>query len=70
MYTLLKEKCTPPVRQYPLNPGAVAEMDVIERELLTLGVIRTEKNPITNSPYSGSKETRVSRCVVAACNKL
>lgn len=39
-----------PVRQYPLNPGAVEEMDKIVRELSALGTIREEANPITNSP--------------------
>lgn len=40
----------PPVRQYPLNPGAIEEMDTIVKELSALGIIREEPNPITNSP--------------------
>lgn len=35
----------PPVCQYPLNPGAVQEMDLIVQELSTLGVVRKELNP-------------------------
>ena len=44
------------VRQYPLNPGAVAEMDIIIKELLALGIIRDEPNPITNSPIQAVKK--------------
>lgn len=39
----------PSGRQYPLNPGAVEEMDKMVRELRALGIIREEANPITNS---------------------
>uniref|UniRef100_A0A671TJW7 ribonuclease H n=1 Tax=Sparus aurata TaxID=8175 RepID=A0A671TJW7_SPAAU len=46
----------PPVRQYPLNPGAVAEMDMIVRELNILGIIREEPNPVTNSPIQAVKK--------------
>uniref|UniRef100_A0A3Q1FW71 ribonuclease H n=1 Tax=Acanthochromis polyacanthus TaxID=80966 RepID=A0A3Q1FW71_9TELE len=46
----------PAVRQYPLNPGAVEEMDMIVTELSALGIIREEKNPITNSPIQAVKK--------------
>ncbi|KAI3374213.1 hypothetical protein L3Q82_005938 [Scortum barcoo] len=46
----------PPVRQYPLNPGAVEEMDKIVRELSALGIIREEPSPITNSPIQAVKK--------------
>ncbi|KAM3583197.1 uncharacterized protein V6R79_015670 [Siganus canaliculatus] len=46
----------PPVRQYPLNPGAVEEMDKIVRELSSLGIIREEASPITNSPIQAVKK--------------
>uniref|UniRef100_A0A3B5B8S8 ribonuclease H n=1 Tax=Stegastes partitus TaxID=144197 RepID=A0A3B5B8S8_9TELE len=46
----------PAVRQYPLNPGAVEEMDLIVRELSALGIIREELNPITNSPIQAVKK--------------
>uniref|UniRef100_A0A3P8U776 ribonuclease H n=1 Tax=Amphiprion percula TaxID=161767 RepID=A0A3P8U776_AMPPE len=46
----------PAVRQYPLNPGAVEEMDMIVRELSVLGIIREEPNPITNSPIQAVKK--------------
>lgn len=46
----------PPVRQYPLNPGAVEEMGVIVKELKTLEIIRQEPNPITNSPIQAIKK--------------
>ncbi|XP_014914825.1 endogenous retrovirus group K member 19 Pol protein-like [Poecilia latipinna] len=46
----------PPVRQYPLNPGAVEEMDKIVKELGSLGIIREELNPITNSPIQAVKK--------------
>lgn len=46
----------PPVRQYPLNPGAVEEMDMIVKELSRLGIIREEPNPITNSPIQAVKK--------------
>ncbi|KAM3582756.1 uncharacterized protein V6R79_016158 [Siganus canaliculatus] len=46
----------PPVRQYPLNPGAVEEMDKIVRELSSLGIIREESSPITNSPIQAVKK--------------
>lgn len=46
----------PPVRQYPLNPEAVKEMDLIVNELSFLGVIREEPNPITNSPIQVVKK--------------
>uniref|UniRef100_A0A3B5R643 ribonuclease H n=1 Tax=Xiphophorus maculatus TaxID=8083 RepID=A0A3B5R643_XIPMA len=46
----------PPVRQYPLNPGAVEEMDKIVKELGALEIIREELNPITNSPIQAVKK--------------
>lgn len=46
----------PPVRQYPLNPGAVEEMDKIVRELSALEIIREEPDPITNSPIQAVKK--------------
>ncbi|KAE8283579.1 hypothetical protein D5F01_LYC18982 [Larimichthys crocea] len=46
----------PPVRQYPLNPGAVEEMDKIVTELSALDIIREEPNPITNSPIQAVKK--------------
>uniref|UniRef100_A0A673BIY0 ribonuclease H n=1 Tax=Sphaeramia orbicularis TaxID=375764 RepID=A0A673BIY0_9TELE len=46
----------PPVRQYPLNPEALKEMDLIVKELSFLGVIREEPNPITNSPIQAVKK--------------
>lgn len=46
----------PPVRQYPLNPEAVKEMDKIVKELGALGIIREEANPITNSPIQAVKK--------------
>ncbi|KAI3359936.1 hypothetical protein L3Q82_014290, partial [Scortum barcoo] len=51
----------PPVRQYPLNPGAVDEMDKIVRELSALGIIREEPSPITNSPIQAVKKPESSR---------
>ncbi|KAI3377648.1 hypothetical protein L3Q82_008807 [Scortum barcoo] len=42
--------------QYPLNPGAVEEMDKIVRELSALGIIREEPSPITNSPIQAVKK--------------
>ncbi|KAK9535471.1 hypothetical protein VZT92_007850 [Zoarces viviparus] len=50
----------PPVRQYPLNPGAIEEMGLIIKELSILGVIREEPNPITNSPILAVKEPESS----------
>ncbi|KAK9517559.1 hypothetical protein VZT92_022919 [Zoarces viviparus] len=50
----------PPVRQYPLNPGAVAEMDLIVTELSELGVVREEPNPITNSPIQAVRKPESS----------
>uniref|UniRef100_A0A4W6EKI2 ribonuclease H n=1 Tax=Lates calcarifer TaxID=8187 RepID=A0A4W6EKI2_LATCA len=50
----------PPVRQYPLNPGAVEEMDTIVKELSALGIIREEANPITNSPIQAVKKPESS----------
>ena len=50
----------PPVRQYPLNPGAVEEMDVIVKELVALGIIKEELNPITNSPIQAVKKPESS----------
>ncbi|XP_031726767.1 uncharacterized protein LOC116396347 [Anarrhichthys ocellatus] len=50
----------PPVRQYPLNPGAIEEMGLIIKELSILGVIREEPNPITNSPIQAVKEPESS----------
>nr|XP_049598168.1 uncharacterized protein LOC125982043 [Syngnathus scovelli] len=50
----------PPVRQYPLNPEAVAEMETIVKELLQLGIIREESNPVTNSPIQAVKKPEAS----------
>ena len=50
----------PPVRQYPLNPKAVEEMDQIVQELLVQGVIRSELNPVTNSPIQGVQKSEIS----------
>ena len=44
------------MRQYPLNPGAVAKMDIIVKEFSVLGIIREEPNPVTNSPIQAVKK--------------
>lgn len=36
----------PPVQQYPLDPWAVVEMDLIVKEQSALGIIREEPYPI------------------------
>lgn len=48
------------MRQYPLNPNAAAEMDLIVKELLIHGVVREELNSITNSPIQGVQKSEVS----------
>ena len=44
------------MRQYPLHPEAVIEMDLEVKELTKLGIIRQEPNPITNSPIQAVKK--------------
>ena len=46
----------PAVRQYPLHPGAVEEMDLIVKELTKLQILREEQNPMTNSPIQAVKK--------------
>jgi len=50
----------PAVRQYPLNPEAIEEMDQIVKELLEMGILREELNPITNSPIQAVRKAEAA----------